>query len=143
MGESMGQTERFTEEEREELLANPYTDSITPGDTIHFTLAFKEYAWKQKRKGKRTMDIFEAAGYRRELIPPAKMRSIMHRIKVEAESEEGLQEPRTKKKPARNLDKMQTKTAIRHLENEVEYLRLQMDFLKKLIELDMAEEQKR
>ena len=107
----MEQTERFTEEEREELLANPYTDSITPGGTIHFTLAFKEYAWKQKRKGKRTMDIFEAAGYRRE--------------------------------PARNLDKMQTKTAIRHLENEVEYLRLQMDFLKKLIELDMAEEQKR
>lgn len=139
----MEQKERFTEEEREELLANPYTDSITSGGAIRFTLAFKEYAWRQKRKGTRTVDIFEAAGYRRELLSPVNMRSIMHRIKEEAESEEGLQAPRTKKAHARNLDKMQTKTAIRHLENEVEYLRQQMEFLKKLIELDRAEEQRR
>ena len=116
----------FTDEERAELRANPYTAAVYE-KKISFTVAFKKYVVEQYNKpGMTHAKIFESAGYRKELFPRSTMEGLIHRFLKEAESPEGFKEPKIPKKTSSNTQK-QLKAAL----DRIEILEQEMAFLKK------------
>ena len=119
----------FTDEERAELLSNPYTFYVTDCKVV-FTLAFKQFVLREiDQPGMTFAKIFQKAGYRRELFSDAQRQYTVKAIRLEAASEEGLLEPNPvrKKLPV----KKHTSTQIKELEERVLILEQQIDFLKK------------
>ena len=119
----------FTDEERAELLSNPYTSRVTECKVV-FTLEFKRFVLCEINKPGMTTDkVFQKAGYRPGLFTTRMKHSVVNRIRAEASSEEGLQEPKPVRKntPA----KKQTSTQIKELEERIMILEQQIDFLKK------------
>jgi len=133
----------FTPEQMEVLMCNPYTARVTP-HRILFTLEFKEFAMQQVTvSGMTYRKIFQKAGYDTELLGHERMKHIMRSIKLEAASAEGLQEPKggtreqeLARRQKEDLSKKHTKTAIRELQDRVNHLEQQLEFLKKLSQLD-------
>ena len=123
------QTHHFTDEERAELLSNPYTARVSDC-RVTFTLAFKRFALSEINKPGMTISkVFQKAGYRPELLTDRLKRSVISRIRAEAASESGLQEP----KPVRRTTsaRKRTSTQVKELEERVLILEQQIDFLKK------------
>ena len=114
----------FTDEERAELLSNPYTSRVTECKVV-FTLEFKRFVLCEINKPGMTID----KGYRPGLFTTRMKHSVVTRIRREAASEKGLQEPKPVRKstPA----KKQTSTQIKELEERIMILEQQIDFLKK------------
>lgn len=129
----------FTQEQQELLMSNPYTAKVSP-HRILFTLAFKEFAMKEVSiPGNTYKKIFEKAGYDVELLGRERMKSSMRAIKIEASSPCGLQEPKEgtreqtlERLQKQDLTKKHTKTAIRELQDRVNHLEQQIEFLKKI-----------
>ena len=120
---------RYTDEEKAELMSNPYTFRVTDFKVI-FTLAFKQFVLDEIGKpGMSSAKIFRKAGYRIELFSEPRRLYCIKRIREEAASEEGLREP----KPVRKApsEKKQTSTRIKDLEERILILEQQIDFLKK------------
>ena len=125
----MRHTHHFTDEERAELLSNPYTFRVTECNVV-FTLAFKRFVLSEIDKpGMSSTKVFQKAGYRLELFSGHRRRHLVQRIRKEAASEEGLQEP----KPVRKNTpvKKHASTQIKELEERIQILEQQIDFLKK------------
>ena len=119
----------FTDEERAELLSNPYTFCVSDCKVV-FTLAFKQFVLREiDQPGMTFAKIFQKAGYRRELFSDAQRQYTVKAIRLEAASEEGLLEPNPvrKKLPV----KKHTSTQIKELEERIMILEQQIDFLKK------------
>lgn len=120
---------RYTDDERAELLSNPYTFHVSDCKIV-FTLAFKQFVLREIDKpGMTATKVFQKAGYRPELIPDYRRRSIVRQIRKEAASEKGLQKPKPVKENtvAKKLDS----TRIKDLELRIRVLEQQIDFLKK------------
>ena len=102
----------FTDEEKAELLSNPFTAYVT--DTrVRFTLAFKKFLLKELDKPGMTLrQAFRNAGYREEAASP-----------------QGLQEPAPCKES--HSDKKHHQTQIREMELRIRKLEQQVEFLKK------------
>ena len=120
----------FTDEEKAELLSNPYTFHVSDCKIV-FTLAFKQFVLREIDKpGMNATKVFQKAGYRLELFPDYKRRYAVKQIRKEAASEKGLQKP----KPVREktlTKKKHASTQIKDLELRVRILEQQIDFLKK------------
>lgn len=133
----------FTPEQMELLMCNSYTAKVTP-HRILFTLEFKEFAMQEVEvPGMTYRKIFQKAGYDTELLGHERMKHIMRSIKLEAASEEGLRVPKAgireeelAKRRKEDLSKKHTKTAIKELQDRVNHLEQQIDFLKKLSQLN-------
>lgn len=120
---------RFTDEEKAELMSNPYTFRVTDFKVV-FTLAFKQFVLDEIDKpGMTSAKVFRKAGYRTDLLSGPQRLYCVNKIRSEAASKEGLQEP----KPIRRNHsvKKQSSTRIRDLEERVLVLEQQVDFLKK------------
>lgn len=119
----------FTDEERAELLSNPYTSRVSDCRVV-FTLAFKRFVLSEIAKpGMTSAKVFQKAGYRPGLLTARTKQSVVNRIRAEAASEKGLQEPKPARKDA--PAKKQTSAQIRELEERILILEQQIDFLKK------------
>lgn len=117
---------RYTDEQKAELMSNPYTAQVTEC-TVKFTLAFKEYVIRELKKGTSHKDIFKKAGYRIELFTRSQYQTQIRSIQLEAASKEGLKEPKLPKKPQAKLEHKR----VSELEKRVIYLEQAIDFLKK------------
>lgn len=125
----MATRDYFTDEEKAELLSNPYTARVSDSRVI-FTLAFKKFVIANIDKPKMNAPkIFVLAGYRKGLINAGTMRYTVSRIRAEAASAEGLKEPKTVKKYTPR--KKHTETEFKELQNRVTILEQQIEFLKK------------
>jgi hypothetical protein len=125
----MNQVHHFTDEEKAELLSNPFTFQVTDCK-ITFTLAFKQLVLDEINKpGMSAAKIFQKAGYRLELFPGYRRRYYIRQIRQEAASEKGLQEP----KPSRRKPpvKKHVSSQIKELEERILILEQQLNFLKK------------
>ena len=121
----------FTKEQQELLAANPFTLSVKDYQ-IRFTVDFKRFLLGERKKNHTPWkEIFRKAGYDPDILGKVRMDSIIHSIRKEAESEKGLRETVKKKKDPKSQERQQMKTAIRDLQQEVEQLRQQVEFLKK------------
>lgn len=119
----------YTDEEKAELLSNPYTFHVSDCKIV-FTLAFKKFVLHEIDKpGMNSAKVFQKAGYRLEVIPDYKRRYIVKQIRKEAASEKGLQKP----KPVRENPKAKklATARIKDLEHRIQILEQQIDFLKK------------
>ena len=119
----------FTEEEKAELLSNPYTSYLS-ACRVFYSRAFKQLVIDNiNKKGMTSTKVFRLAGYRDDLFSHTYRKRIVKRIRMEAESPEGLQEPvPPKKKPVK---KKHIDTEFRELEKRVQILEQQLEFLKK------------
>lgn len=121
----------FTKEQQELLAANPFTLSVNDYQ-IRFTVDFKRFLLGERKKNHTPWkEVFRKAGYDPELLGKTRMDSIIHKVRKEDASEKGLRETAKKKKDPKSQERQQMKTAIRDLQQEVEQLRQQVEFLKK------------
>ena len=125
----MSTKHHFTDEERAELLSNPYTARITDC-SVTFTLAFKQLVMDNiDVPGMTARKVFQLAGYRDGLFSPGTMRYVVASIRKEAASEKGLQEPKPVK--SRIPGKKRSGADLRELQERVTILEQQVSFLKK------------
>ena len=125
----MSTKHHFTDEERAELLSNPYTARITDC-SVTFTLAFKQLVMDNiDVPGMTARKVFQLAGYRDGLFSPGTMRYVVASIRKEAASEKGLQEPPPCK--VYTPRKKHSETEFRELQERVVILEQQINFLKK------------
>ena len=119
----------YTDEERTEILSNPYTARLTEY-TVYFTLEFKRFVMNNVDKpGMTVKKLFRLAGYDDKLFSSTVRFRTVQKIRAEAESPQGLQEPKMPKEPP--VKKKQTATEIKDLQNRVKILEQQIEFLKK------------
>lgn len=132
----------FTEEERNELLSNPFTLCITDSGFVKFTFAFRQFVWQELQNGLKPKQIFEKAGYDYKLIGNARGQKYVYRTMDEGMSETGLID-KTPKPSNKDFSKKQTKAAIKELQDRVIYLEAQIDFLKKIAQMEKMHESKK
>lgn len=119
----------FTEEERAELLSNPYTTRVTECKVV-FNLAFKQFVMDHiDSPGMTAAKVFRLAGYSDGLFTPSVRRYVVQMIRKEAASEKGLQEPRAPKSV--HHKKKRSETEFKELQERVTILEQQISFLKK------------
>jgi len=124
---------QFSKEEMEELRSNKYTRVVTVSN-ISFTLDFKYDFWELYKDGGSPVTIIESMGYRPEVLGRKRIYGIACHIKEQANSPRGLKNNR--KKPVtvteRDCDSLSPTSTMRKLQHEVEYLRQEIEFLKKI-----------
>lgn len=127
---------KYTEKEKRRLEKNPYTFKVTE-HKLYFTAKFKEDFWTRYQAGIAPRKIMSDLGYDLEMFTQKQIDNYVQRIKREALSEKGFSEgeDRTRRMPMKAPD-IQEKTDYRSLErmqNELLYLRQEVEFLKKII----------
>ena len=89
----MAQKNHYTDEQKAELLSNPYTVRVTDCKAT-FSLAFKQLVISNIDKpGMTASKVFRLAGYSDKIFTPEICRYVVRVIRKEAASPEGLQEP--------------------------------------------------
>lgn len=125
----------FTKEEKEELLSNPFTQSV--GDHfIKFTAEFNDLFMARHDQGVGPSTIFRDCGYRLELIGNKRVENYYNRLKntihYSSKRRQEFLEKTTANKDYSALPPLQ---AISAMQTEITYLRQEVDFLKKIIAL--------
>lgn len=120
----------YTEEEIAVLKSNPYTYSITERK-LCLTIEFKELFFKEYRSGTKALEIFEKCGYPKDIINSTRAKNITSNIVREHQKKGYFSEgDRAAIREAREEASKDQK--LRQLQEEVIYLRQQVDFLKKI-----------
>ncbi len=122
----------FTDQEVGMLRGNPYTYAVTP-HILSFTKEFKEPFWKEYQTGAIPRQILEKCGYPADVLGKGRIWGIAHVIKKQDYSPEGLHEgslPKTGQATA--ADGRATEEQIKQIQGEVQSLRQEIGFLKKL-----------
>ncbi len=138
-------TNYFSKSDVTILSKNPYTYSVSE-KTIRYTLAFKEAFWEQYRAGKAPRNIFIELGYDPNIIGQKRIEGLTKTLKQYVSHGEALRQGRQRSlyKPPKDTDyaAMPPLRAIASMQNELTYLRQEIEFLKKIIELDNAARRK-
>ena len=130
---------RFTKEQMEKLASNAFTHRITR-QRISFTLEFKNLFLAEYERGENVKDIFTRMGYDTEMLGRSRIYGFATRITEQAEAGEiPTEEPiRTKvEKPVKiDYNTMPAQQSVSAMQREITYLRQQIEFLKKITEMD-------
>ena len=134
----MSNVHTFTPEEKIELLSNPYTVHVAE-NRVWFSLAFKELVISNIFKpGVTNLTVFRMAGYRDELFSKGRRYSIVKRIIQEASSEDGLKESTiSQRQRKKNKEVGTSNKEMRELQERIETLEQELDFLKKIRHADV------
>ena len=130
---------KFTEEQMEQLAANPFTSKV---DYYHiwFTLEFQNLFLSRYEAGESSADIFASMGYDVSVLGANRVYGFPRRLRNRLESGKGLIEApcRSKAEMPENTDynTMPAQQSVAAMQRELTYLRQQVDFLKKITELD-------
>lgn len=130
---------KFTAKEIKKLEANPYTFKVTE-HKLYFTAKFKGDFWIRYQAGDAPRKIMADLGYDLEMFTQKQIDNYVQRIKKEALSGNGYTEGenRTKRMPIKDPDagKQTSPQSIERMQNELLYLRQEVEFLKKIITAD-------
>ena len=124
---------KYTQKQINELKSNPYTFQIND-KRIFFTIEFKKVFWRKYQAGMSPRAIFKELNYNLDYFGQKQIDSIVQNIKKEAltgEFKEGYsRNNRIKiKEPSNDI----TPQNIKQMQNELLYLRQEVDFLKKVL----------
>ena len=118
------------------LEANPYTLKVTK-NKLYFTIKFKEDFWINYQAGNAPRKILSDLGYDLEYFGQKQIDSIVQRIKKEALSGNGFREGENRERripvKATNREELSSTQSIERMQNELLYLRQEVEFLKKII----------
>ena len=127
----------YTPKQIKELKSNPYTLNVTK-NKLYFTIKFKEDFWISYQAGNAPRKILSDFGYNLDYFSQKQIDSIVQRVKKEALSGNGFSEGenRTKRVPmkATSEEELSSPQSIERMQNELLYLRQEVEFLKKLLQ---------
>lgn len=126
----------YTPKQIKKLEANPYTLKVTK-NKLYFTIKFKEDFWINYQAGNAPRKILSDLGYDLEYFGQKQIDSIVQRIKKEALSGNGFHEGENRERripmKATNREELSSPQSIERMQNELLYLRQEVEFLKKII----------
>ena len=126
----------YTPKQIKKLEANPYTLKVTK-NKLYFTIKFKEDFWINYQAGNAPRKILSDLGYDLEYFGQKQIDSIVQRIKKEALSGNGFREGENRERripvKATNREELSSPHSIERMQNELLYLRQEVEFLKKII----------
>ena len=126
----------YTPKQNKKLEANPYTLKVTK-NKLYFTIKFKEDFWINYQAGNAPRKILSDLGYDLEYFGQKQIDSIVQRIKKEALSGNGFREGENRERripvKATNREELSSPQSIERMQNELLYLRQEVEFLKKII----------
>lgn len=134
----------FTGEQIKALRENPFTDFVS-ATTIRFTVEFKEMFVSAMDSGRTIRSIFQDSGYDPDVLGRARMKSFAHRVRKEKRKNKEFHNGYKERKQHPDLAdyaSMTREEAILRMQNEILYLHQELDFIKKIIELDRQGGQK-
>ena len=134
-----------TAKQIKELKANPYTLKVTK-NKLYFTIKFKEDFWTSYQAGNAPRKILKDFGYNLEYFEQKQIDSLVQRIKHQALSGNGFTEGENRNKripmKATSEEDMSSPQSIERMQNELLYLRQEVEFLKKIIIADNSRKKK-
>lgn len=126
----------YTPKQIKKLEANPYTLKVTK-NKLYFTIKFKEDFWINYQAGNAPRKILSDLGYDLEYFGQKQIDSIVQRIKKEALSGNGFREGENRERripmKATNREELSSPQSIERMQNELLYLRQEVEFFKKII----------
>ena len=128
----------FTDKEMEILKKNPYTHRVTRHQ-IQFTAEFKEEFWASYKSGKCLRLIIQELGYDPDILGHRRIEGIAAHIREQSTSEDGFHtgyRKHRKKEPLTNPENYPSDKALARMQNEIIYLRQELEFIKKIIKSD-------
>lgn len=135
----------FTEEQIKKLKKNPYTFKITR-NKLYFTAKFKEDFWISYQAGNSPRKVMQDLGYDLSMFTQKQIDNYVQRIKRQALSGEGFREGENRQKriPMKATDEKELSSpqSIERMQNELLYLRQEVEFLKKIIVADNHKKRK-
>ena len=118
----------FTEEEMEILRSNPYTYKVFPNQ-IKFSRKFKElYLEEFEINGLTNKEILLKYGYDPEILGSPRCRRLSTLFKEQLDPERSTRKRESKKEEIQEV----TPKTIQELQQKVDYLEQEIDFLKKI-----------
>ena len=124
---------KYTKKQIKELKQNPCTLQVNE-KRIFFTIEFKKAFWNKYQAGISPRAIFKELDYNLENFSQKQIDSIVQRIKKEAsegEFTEGYN--RINRLKIKEVDSELTPQNLKQMQNELLYLRQEVDFLKKVL----------
>lgn len=122
----------FTEEQIAVLRMNKNVTRITEY-SVSFTPEFQQYAYEQKKKGRRLADIFREKGIDPTILGEKRIRNFSQKLNTSSHQATGFQDRRnTNGKQAAQEANMSLEEQMKWLRHELEYTRQEVEFLKKL-----------
>jgi hypothetical protein len=128
----------FTDDEIRSMKENPYTHKVSE-KTIRFTAAFKEEFWQRYQSGETPTQIIKALGYDEEVFGIHRIEGILTNIKEQAISGVGFYEGHCRPKrraTAEYYESVSPPRALALMQNEIIYLRQEVEFIKKNLNAD-------
>ena len=124
---------KYTKKQIKELKQNPYTFQVDE-QRIFFTIEFKKVFWTKYQAGMSPRSKFRELNYNLENFGQKQIDSIVQRIKKEAlngEFTEGYN--RINRVKIKETTSEITPQNLKQMQNELLYLRQEVDFLKKVL----------
>lgn len=135
----------FTQEQIKKLEKNPYTFKVTKSK-LYFTAKFKEDFWISYQAGNAPRKIMQDLEYDLSLFTQKQIDNYVQRIKREALSGQGFHEGENRERrvsmKATQEDELSSPQSIERMQNELLYLRQEVEFLKKIITADNSKKRK-
>lgn len=130
---------KFTDEELDILRANPFTSRVDYHH-IWFTLEFQNLFLSRYEAGESSPEIFQSMGYDIDIIGYQRVCNYPRQLKHRLESGKELTECHGNAKASEpkyvDYNTMPSQQAVASMQRELTYLRQQLEFLKKITELD-------
>ena len=140
-----GIMKEYTPKQIKQLKANPYTLNVTK-NKLYFTAKFKEDFWVSYQAGNAPRKILSDFGYDLSIFGQKQIDDIVQRIKRQALSGNGFTEGenRTKRVAMKATDEtdLSSPQSIERMQNELLYLRQEVEFLKKIIIAENSKKRK-
>lgn len=135
----------YTAKQMKELKNNPYVFKTTK-HRIYYTAKFKEDFWISYQAGNTPRKILTDFGFDLSCFGQKQIDSLVQHIKKQALSGEGFTEGRNRQRrvpiKATEEEELSSPQSIQRMQNELLYLRQEVEFLKKLITADNAKKEK-
>ena len=135
----------YTPKQIKELKSNLYTLNATK-NKLYFTIKFKEDFWISYQAGNAPRKILADFGYNLDYFGQKQIDSIVQRVKKEALSGNGFSEGENRRKrvamKATSEEELSSPHSIERMQNELLYLRQEVEFLKKIIIADNSGKRK-
>lgn len=135
----------YTEKQIKELEKNPYVYRATK-HKLYYTAKFKEDFWISYQAGNAPRKILSDFGFDLKIFGQKQIDSIVQHIKKQALSGNGFTEGENRQRrvpvKATAEEELSSPQSIQRMQNELLYLRQEVEFLKKLITTDNAKREK-